>query len=76
MKLVEVICDEWYPVFSLWEHNEPKDYTVEIPNELWERWVKLESEFENLQLLLEQYYKPRKWETTEDNINELSADSF
>lgn len=76
MKHVEVICDEWYPVFSLWQQDKPTDHSVEIPDELWERWVKIESDFEDLQLLLKQYYAPRKWPDSKEVIDDLSADRF
>ena len=76
MKHVEVVCDEWYPVYSLWNESKPTKNSIEVPDELWERWVKIESDFEEMQLLLEQYYTPRKWPSPEKDIDELPTDSF
>ena len=76
MKHVEVLCDEWYPVFSLWNESKPTKDSIEIPDELWERWVKLESDFEEMQLLLEQYYTPRKWPDSKKDIDDIPTDSF
>lgn len=76
MKLVEIIKDEWYPVFSLWEESKRSDRTVEIPDELWERWVKLESDFEDMQLLLEQYYKAPNYDDWPESYADIVNDSF
>ena len=60
MKLVEVCASEWYPVEPLLVKN-PTQYSSEIPDELWDRWVNIEKEFEDIQKLLEKYYKARQW---------------
>ena len=45
MKLVEVCASEWYPVFEPLLVKNPTQYSSEIPDELWDKWVNIEKEF-------------------------------
>ena len=60
MAKVEIICDEWYPVYSIYEYNEKLagiHPCIEIPDKLFEKYIKFENDFDDIQRELKKYYK-------------------
>lgn len=51
-----IYSDEAYPVYGIDIDRQEKKQEVEIPDELYERYLKVEREYGEVQDLLEKYY--------------------
>lgn len=61
MKLVYIFSDEWYPVWDFMPVDKPSDNTCEIPEDLYNRWEKMQEDFNVLQTEISKYYKSKNW---------------
>ncbi len=53
---VRIIADEWYPVFSICEDDYDGVDAVEITEEQHERWIRVSSEFDQVQSEMREAY--------------------